>query len=287
MSDPQCLICGNAAAAALAYPHPKSELFEGLEVCLCRSCGMGWVDRQLDPARLHAYYAEDYAQHAKRVQRPGPEAYFGAPEQMFKPQRSRAQLRLAQERLARPPRRLLDFGAGFGTTLYLARKEFRPETTLVAVEPDLSMKPYLEFIAAEIVENLDQVATASCDLIIASHVIEHYQSAEVEEVLQKLRACLAPDGLLVAEVPNSDFQAYPDIAGHSHEPHLLFFSQKAFAALFTAAGFSVPCVSTTGSQRRHGALADLTGKVLRRLKGKSEYGNHRSAIRLAAHINAG
>ncbi len=284
VSAARCIACGRPQDGKIPYPLPRSDLFAGLDVGLCRHCGMGAVLSAIDPDRLHQYYVRDYAHLTDRHERPAPAAYFASREAMFKPQRSLSQLRLAAKHLPDPPRRILDLGAGFGTTLYLA-KEFWAEAALLAVEPDSAMAPYLQHIGAEVVQSPGQVEAQSVDLVIASHVLEHYQAAEVAEVLQELRRLLAPGGIVVAEVPNSDFVAYPQIAGHSHEPHLLFFSPAAFSALFTKAGFSIRFASTVGSLRSRGPLLDLVEKVRRRIAGRSEYGPHRSAIRLVASVS--
>ncbi|MEQ8356258.1 MAG: class I SAM-dependent methyltransferase [Kiloniellaceae bacterium] len=264
------------------YPMPVSELFSDLKIGLCPKCGLGAVLSQIDAQRLHLYYEQDYAKLAKRHQRPAPAAYFADPAHMFKPQRSRSQLRLAASHLSCTPRRILDLGAGFGTTLHLARAEFWPEAELTAIEPDLSMAPYLHTVGAEVVPGIEQAAQNSYNLIIASHVLEHYQAFEIMELLHSVRKLLAPRGIVVAEVPNSDFAAYPDIAGHSHEPHLLFFSQESFTSLFKACGLPILFASTVGSLRYRGLVAGVVEKLRRRLAGGSEYGVHRSAVRIVA-----
>lgn len=285
MSAARCIACGRPQNVKMPYPLPRSDLFAGLEIGICRHCGMGAVLNEIAPDRLHQYYVRDYARLTERLERPGPAAYFASRESMFKPQRSLSQLRLAARYLPGPPRRILDLGAGFGTTLHLARQEFWQEAALLAVEPDSAMAPYLQHIGAEVVQAPDQVAAQSVDLVIASHVLEHYPAGQVAGVLQELRRLLAPGGIVVAEVPNSDFVAYPQIADHSHEPHLLFFSRAAFSALFAAEGFQIRFASTVGSLRSRGPLLDLVEKVRRRIAGRSEYGPHRAAIRLLASVD--
>jgi SAM-dependent methyltransferase len=262
---------------------PQNTLFVGLNIAVCRNCGLGAVAQQIDAARLQHYYEQAYAKHAGRDEKPEPERYFADLALMFKPQRSLAQLRLARQHLAAAPRRILDLGAGFGTTLYLAHQEFWPQAELIAVEPDATMQAYLAAIGCRQIEKIEVAEPQSCDLIIASHVLEHYPAESIGDVLAKLKSRLSPGGKLLAEVPNSDFSANPEIAGHSHEPHLLFFSKTALRQLFETNGFAVSFISTAGSLRKR-RLHDRLGARLRRLAGRpaGEYGGDRSALRLIA-----
>jgi SAM-dependent methyltransferase len=279
-----CIACGGTDWASIPYPLPRSALFQDLSIAVCRDCGLGAVRQPIDPARLQHYYEHVYAGHAGRDDKPGPDRYFSDPAQMFKPQRSLSQLRLANQRLATPPRRILDLGAGFGTTLYLARREFWPKAELVAVEPDASMREYLAAIDCRQLARLDEAEPRSCDLIIASHILEHYQVDEIADGLTRLRSLLSPGGMLLAEVPNSNFLTNPEIAGHSHEPHLLFFSRQAFRKVIEKSGFYVSFLDTAGPLRRR-RLRDRLAARLRRLAGKpaGEYGGERAALRLLAN----
>lgn len=276
--------CSAVQSHSIAYPHPRSPIFNDLTVAVCRNCGLGTVEQSINPAELQRYYQQDYAGLAGRDEKPEPESYFSDTGMMFKPQRSLSQLRLARKRVKQAPRVILDLGAGFGTTLYLARRDFWPEATLIAVEPDLSMERYLEMAGANQVSSLAEVENGSCDLIIASHVLEHYQGEELAGVLAELRSVLAPGGTLLAEVPNSDFSSDIGIAGHSHEPHLLFFSKRAFGNIFGKSGFRVSFLSTVGPSRSRSFTQKLSDR-LRRLIGRpaAEYGGNRAALRLLAH----
>ncbi|WP_299615502.1 class I SAM-dependent methyltransferase [Pelagibius sp.] len=280
---PVCIACGGRRLKPMDYPLPRNELFRNLAVLVCQTCGFGAVKTPIDPQRLHRYYEDDYAGHAGREAKAAPERYFSDSALMFKPQRSLSQLRLAEGTLSGAPRTILDVGAGFGTTLFLARQQFWPEAELLAVEPDASMAGYLSRAGCRQLASPQQVDPGSCDLIVASHVLEHYQEEEILDILGALRTLLSPRGWILAEVPNSDFSADPDIAGHSHEPHLLFFSKKSLRQVFERCGLRVSFLDTVGPVRRRG-LGDRLGNRLRRLAGRpaSEYGGNRAALRILA-----
>lgn len=278
-----CIACGENTRMTLAYPLPRSSIFQGLTVSVCRNCGLGTVDQRFEADQLRHYYENGYAKHASRDSKADPEHYFSDKSLMFKPQRSLSQLRLVDSRTTQAPRTILDLGAGFGTTLYLAKHEFWPDASLTAVEPDLAVQGHLAAIGCRHLPSLEDVAPESCDLIVASHVLEHYQADDIRDVLTKLKSLLSPHGLLLAEVPNSDFLANPEIGGHSHEPHLLFFSAQSFRTLVEKCGFRVSFLSTTGSLRRR-SLPQRVASPLRRLMGRpaKEYGGDRAALRLLA-----
>ncbi len=265
------------------YPLPRNVLFQGLQVAVCRDCGFGTVPERIDPERLQNYYRCEYAGHAERGLMPLPVKYFSDTAEMFKPQRSLSQLRLANRHLTKAPDRILDLGAGFGTTLYLARRDFWPEAELIAVEPDSTMGEYLATAGCRQISDLNDAVPASYDLIIASHVLEHYQADDIGRVLARIRSLLAPSGMLLAEVPNSDFSVYQEIAGHSHEPHLLFFSQRAFGSLLENHGFHIRFLESVGSLRRRSVSSRLAAYA-RRLTRRpaAEYGGDRTALRLLA-----
>jgi SAM-dependent methyltransferase len=277
------LACGSDRSVSIPYPMPRNPLFRDLRIELCRDCGLGAVRKSIKPEKLRQYYVSEYAGHAGRHAAPAPENYFSDTAVMFKPKRSLSQLRLAKGSLAAAPKRILDLGAGFGTTLFLARRDFWPQAELIAIEPDRSMSSYLSAAGCCQVLSIDDVEPRSCDLIIASHVLEHYQADEIGDVLAQLRLLLARRGTLLVEVPNSDFSDDPTIAAHSHEPHLLFFSKKALGSLLTRHGFKVTFLASAGPQRRRGVMDRVMARF-RRLIGwpLTEYGGDRAALRLLA-----
>ncbi len=144
----------------------------------------------------------------------------------------------------RRSRRVLDFGGQFGTNLegFTAPvwERLLADTERVCVLPDVR----------HVGPGLDAVESGSCDVVLATHVIEHL--AEPLATVRALAARLTPGGLLFVEVPLGAFRE----AWHFREPvtHVNFFSEASLAALLARAGLAVESIErrfqwvTTGAE---------------------------------------
>jgi SAM-dependent methyltransferase len=216
-----------------------------LTVSTCRACGFSWVNEPIAPGRLEEYYATTYGLWRDRY--PPPEEYFASEARMFKPDRSRAQLRLAADCGPAVPSSILDIGAGLGTALHLARQMFGSAVSLQAVEPDRYACDYLRHIGVQIHGRLEDVPPASCDLVLASHVLEHIPHAELPGTLRQVRRALRVGGAFLIEVPHADFVRYPVLRDQGHQPHLVFFSAESLRRLAEGQGFRVCAAMTSGA----------------------------------------
>ena len=85
------------------------------------------------------------------------------------------------------------------------------------------------------------------DIIILSHVLEHYNGCDVRDVLVPLANFLRDeDSRLLVEVPNTDV-SHPGMFRKYHVPHLAFFSAKSLRTLAEECGLSVHFVGACGS----------------------------------------
>jgi SAM-dependent methyltransferase len=240
-----CPVCGAPAHGRLAYPGPCPKLFRQLTISTCRACSFSWVNEPIPPDRLKHYYATTYGLWRDKF--PPPEEYFTDESRMFKPHRSRAQLRMAASFGTGAPRVLLDIGAGPGTALHQAHQIFGRDIRLQAVEPDQRAREYLRRLGVEIYDRLEDVPTASCDLILASHVLEHIPHAELPATLREVHRALTGGGRFLIEVPHADFVRYPALRSQSHQPHLVFFSATSLRRLAEGHGFRVCAETTSGA----------------------------------------
>lgn len=103
-----------------------------------------------------------------------------------------------------PTSRVLDFGSGDGHLLDLVAQKC-PNASLVAFEP-------LDFLRDELAARLahrhvtvaarfEDVPPGPYDRIACLEVMEHLPPATLEQAIERLRALLAPDGVLVVTVP--------------------------------------------------------------------------------------
>lgn len=265
MRESVCPWCAAASTRMVPYPHPQSEFFRPLTVALCAGCQSGRVVDDITPAALDRYYREDYGQWFGRTETPPPAVYFSGTVPLFKAARSRGQLRLAQRFLRRVPQRVLDVGAGLGTTLFVARREFWPSAVCVGIEPDATCAPYLDAAGVTQVRGMSDVAPGSIDLAVCSHTLEHVRPADITDAVRAIVATLAPGGVLVGEVPHANLFSHVWQHARSHEPHLLFFTPAGIRRLLAGAGGTIAFVETVGERQGRRSPLEAGADKMQRL----------------------
>jgi len=131
--------------------------------------------------------------------------------------------------LARPPRRVLDFGGGDGKLL-TPFVELGANCLLV----DYNVRPLPG--VTKVGNTLDDLPPAArFETIVCSHVLEHL--ADPGNTVARLRDHLEGDGVLYAEVPAEVWKGIPIWA----EPvtHVNFFTLSSFHRLFASHGLRV------------------------------------------------
>ncbi len=180
------------------------------------------------------------------------------------------------EAISRAPRCVLEPGCGQGATLARIKELYGAE--VFGVELD-------ESAASRAAERLDRVETADLnrwqpdypagyfDLIICADVLEHL--VRPEELLAKLRPLLAPDGELIASIPNisylpvvlriiGDRFEYSE-SGVLDSTHLRFYTPRTMRRLFESAGYEVTYINKL---RAGGLKANLANIVSLGLLGR-------------------
>jgi len=245
----KCPICKSTDIKLFDYPTAKNNLFKNLNILLCNTCIFRCVIDPIDPKELELYYRNEYSsEHECRTRYGKPEEYFSSEKNMFKAGRSSYQLDLAEKYFRKIndrsvlPKKILDFGAGFGTTLFLAGSKW-PNAECYAIEQDESMYPYLDYI------NADKTTTSDCadiDVLISSQSLEHVDIFSIGGMLESMKNVLSPNGIILIDVPNNSFSSDTQYQMHVHEPHLLFFSKKSLSKLFKSYGFKILFISEYG-----------------------------------------
>lgn len=129
-----------------------------------------------------------------------PEAYFAKLASAEPPPRLRRYASRARDELARLHQHvrrigtMLDVGAGLGYALHLSAADEK-----FAIAPDLQSRKYLDHIGARLI---DWAGTEPdrYDLILVSHVLEHFSPDDVRPRLDQLVRGRRPRGLLYTEV---------------------------------------------------------------------------------------
>lgn len=227
-----CPVCdAQAIHHSAAYPSNVAR-FRTAIIMYCSECGSGFTpdaDRILD-----TYYQAEYATANRKDRGMPPEEYFNqaTPEPRHKHYFSRAEAQVsALARHGAKFDRVLDYGSGPGYFLYVSNAARK-----YAVELDEHSDKYLAFIGAERL-SAEVLNEREFDVIVASHVVEHFTAETLKPNLKGMADALSDGGHLLVEVPHG---------GHTfaaldsrQDPHTLFFSPEGIFKAVEAAGLSV------------------------------------------------
>ena len=133
---------------------------------------------------------------------------------------------------------ILDIGAGTGDFLSVAKKD---GWKAVGVEPSTRAKKIALEKDVSFVNETNELASHSFDVITMWHVLEHVPN--LEEQIKELKRLLKPSGSLIVAVPNHksyDAQYYKSYwAAYDVPIHFWHFSKKAIKELFSKEGMEL------------------------------------------------
>lgn len=184
------------------------------------------------------------------------------------------------------PKKVLDLGCSDGALGALLRQQGHHVTGLDVNVSDGVDETLDRFIEADLEHGLAKEVGSVYEVVIAADVLEHVSRPEV--LLAEIEGCLAPDGTLVASIPNFAHW-YPrlrvltgrfdyDRRGILDRTHLRFFTRRSFDRLAHEAGFKVVRCEPIG----------MPFEVVKRGGAESETGGERGAplpARLLAAVN--
>tara|TARA_B100000686_G_scaffold121899_1_gene129094 strand:- start:1279 stop:2256 length:978 start_codon:yes stop_codon:yes gene_type:complete len=137
---------------------------------------------------------------------------------------------------------ILEVGGGnmnFATNL----ARIRSDITVTCIDPsipeDVVLADNLRLKKTYLVDNVQNTANASYDIVIAHHVLEH--QSEPGKFLDSIRTMLKSDGVVVIEVPNlmAPFWSLPVIDRFLRTVHLVNYHYAALRRLLETHGFSI------------------------------------------------
>lgn len=184
-------------------------------------------------------------------------------------------------------RRLLDYGCGVGLFLDLAR-ERGFDAVGVDLAPDAVQEARRRGHAAWLgpPEQVAEIAGGGFDVITLWSVLAHLPRPVQD--LSRLRALLAPDGVLLVYTVNANsllLKAYGPRWGGFTANHLVFSSPTTLPALLLAAGFATVVLRPQYPRSVERGTSALSPRRQRRVRRAVERGNQGPLLRAAAFAN--
>jgi len=240
----RCLLCGSAGLH-VTYEDPKGRMVTSdckpwpyaATVIVCMTCGhlqklaTEELDRQTQAAYAHydLYHLSDG----------GEQFLFDACQEPPRSRSARILDRLQQLIDLHPSGQMLDVGCGNGAMLQAFGTRF-PQWTLYGYEQNSRNRTRvlgLPGVVGFYEDGLDAI-DRTFDLITLIHVLEHVRRPE--HMLKQLHGLLAPQGVLLIQVPNAIENPF-DMIIVDHYSH---FSANVLSRFVTKLGYEVLCCTT-------------------------------------------
>ncbi|MCC6830142.1 MAG: class I SAM-dependent methyltransferase [Thermoleophilia bacterium] len=136
--------------------------------------------------------------------------------------------------------RVLDVGCGRGELVEMLR-ERGVDATGVDLDPDfagLAASRGLPVVHGDGIAHVNGLPAGSLDGIMASHVVEHLEAAELLRLIHGAADALAPGGVLIMETPNPESLVAGSVNFHRDLTHRRPIHPDTLAFLCESAGFT-------------------------------------------------
>lgn len=234
-----CPSCSSTARAD-SRPYTSSNddwPFGGLSVVVCRECGTGRASPMPLDETLNRYYGSSRYESVE-----GSSLSFGTRPWDLGPARAAAQVQMVQRWSPRGPGEWLDVGAGYGFLLDSARTA---GWSTAGIEPGPARRQQISERGHAVYSSLAEL-DRKWDVISLSHCLEHV--IDPVNYLAEIASHLAPDGLILCEVPNDGPGG--SSGRRTDEPHVIFFSQMGLSRCASKANLLTLESKTIGPKRK-------------------------------------
>jgi SAM-dependent methyltransferase len=253
-----CLICGGPVAETRVpyinrdhvLTSPGHDPFASVANCFCSSCGFGWTYPPVPANELDDFYRTAYwaATANDPIRRPF--------RQTFAPTDARSLAQLLLVRMhSQLTGALLDIGPGPRGVSFRTLGGLAPSMRRFAFEPDVAAADVLarnldvRVIGGRFPSAVDLAAIGEPDgfqVILMSHVLEHFNGDDVIPTLAAAGRLLKQGGVLMCEVPLVDLRQHAD-QRRNDSPHLSFFSESSLRLALEQADFEPLFIATCGT----------------------------------------
>jgi len=226
---------------------PHSDIFKNKLITVCPNCGFGFLISEPSIALINDFYQSEY--------RTPKSSFFIDFSRMSSLKsidaRSLGQIYLGLGHTVFNKNDVfLDLGPGSGNSFSTATLVLE-SPICYGIELNVGAKEFYErAYGAKTFQSISQFIEEGlkAKLIILSHSLEHFSLSEISELMNKLKMAIAPEGVIVIEVPNDDLTIFGSTRKND-SPHLLFFNQQSLIHLVTNYGFEVVAFTKVGNTR--------------------------------------
>ena len=213
-----------------------------LQTVICTGCGLVYTNPRPSDADDPEYYKSRYWHDYRSVIAPD-EKFFQ--RRIPKVRGIAARCVRLLETVESP--RVLEIGCGVGALSLLLHEGLGESADITAIEPSKGHSAFakqrtgLDVRHGLLDEIASELATASFDLVVMNHVLEHVTSAR--SVCDRVLELLRPGGCFVIEVPNVE-QPGSRLSHFFHVAHNFNFSPATLRRLAMLAGFQVKSIES-------------------------------------------
>jgi 2-polyprenyl-3-methyl-5-hydroxy-6-metoxy-1,4-benzoquinol methylase len=258
----KCPVCERSEFSLFLEVKDHFLTHEAFSIQKCKACGFKFVNPRPDENEIGRYYqSEDYISHDSQRVNLISRIYKIA--RVFSIKR-KYKIVAAHSRTGM----ILDIGCGTGEFLYYCRSK---GFTVEGIEPNSKARFYAQntngiHVSTGLADLMTENRLFSC--ITMWHVLEHIH--QMNEALDMVKELLAPDGVLIVAVPNSnswDAQKFGKYwAAYDVPRHLYHFNEKSLNQLLSKHGFEI---RTTIPQKLDAFYISLLSEKYR--SGKNRY----------------
>ena len=252
-----CPICNNERIQSLQYKNEhfsfltkkNKDIFKNLNILSCLNCGFSYAYPFINTEKLNEFYENEYSAEGGphfeiyNIKNYKWKKYWSA--------RCASQLMLAAQYIDLSKiKNYMDIGCGEGSSFHMLNK-MKCNATYYGMEGGKNYHQHLNELNVNTINwnsdtlHINDKYNDFFDLILMSHVLEHFNALYLESILKNINKYLKSGGVFICEVPN-DNSSYQLLESVNQAPHLTFFSQKSLVKIMEDCGFDIKYAKCVG-----------------------------------------
>ena len=252
-----CPICSNIKIQRLQYNNThflfltkkNKNIFESLNILSCLECGFSYAHPFIKTELLNEFYENEYNSEG------GPHfQIYNIGNHKWKNSfntRATFQLMLAAQYIDLSKiKNYMDVGCGNGNSFRTLNK-MNCDAKYFGMEGGKKFQKDLNELNVNLIDwnndilAIDDKYNNFFDLILISHVLEHFNAQYLKSILVNINKYLKSGGVFICEVPNDDSNNFL-LESTNQAPHLSFFSKKSLLKIMEDCGFDVKYINCVG-----------------------------------------